>query len=45
MLQREKFARYVTAVEREEFLVAFVERVLFMEPTEEIRACRYVQTH
>jgi len=40
VLQREKFARYVTATEREEFLVAFVERVLFMEPTEEVRACR-----
>ena len=40
VLQREKFERYVTATEREEFLVAFVERVLFMEPTEEVRACR-----
>ena len=40
VLQREKFERYVTAAEREEFLVAFVERVLFMEPTEEIHACR-----
>jgi putative PIN family toxin of toxin-antitoxin system len=40
VLQREKFARYVTAAEREEFLVAFVERVLFMEPTEDVRACR-----
>ena len=40
VLQREKFARYVTAAEREEFLVAFVERALFIEPTEEIRACR-----
>ena len=40
VLQREKFARYVTATEREEFLVALVERVLFLEPTEEIRACR-----
>ena len=40
VLQREKFGRYVTAAEREEFLVAFVESVLFMEPTEEIRACR-----
>ena len=28
VLQREKFERYVTAAEREEFLVAFVERVL-----------------
>ena len=40
VLQREKFARYVTAAEREEFLVAFVERVLFTEPTEEVRVCR-----
>jgi putative PIN family toxin of toxin-antitoxin system len=40
VLQREKFARYVTAAEREEFLVALVNRVLFLEPTEEIRACR-----
>jgi putative PIN family toxin of toxin-antitoxin system len=40
VLQREKFERYVTAAEREEFLVAFVERALFMEPTEEVRACR-----
>jgi len=30
----------VTAAEREEFLVAFVERALFVEPTEEVRACR-----
>lgn len=40
VLQREKFERYVTAAEREEFLVAFVERALFVEPTEEIRVCR-----
>jgi putative PIN family toxin of toxin-antitoxin system len=40
VLQREKFERYVTAAECEEFLVAFVERVLFMEPTEEVHACR-----
>ena len=40
VLQREKFERYVTAAEREAFLVAFVDRVLFMEPTEEVRACR-----
>jgi predicted nucleic acid-binding protein len=30
----------VTAAEREEFLVAFVERALFVEPMEEVRACR-----
>jgi putative PIN family toxin of toxin-antitoxin system len=40
VLQREKFERYVTAAEREEFLVGFVESALFMEPTEEVRACR-----
>ena len=40
VLQREKFERYVTAAEREEFLAAFVERALFIEPTEEVRACR-----
>ena len=32
--------RYAIAVEHEAFLVAFVDRVLFMEPTEEVRACR-----
>ena len=40
VLQREKFDRYVTAAEREEFLEAFIERVTFIEPTEEIRICR-----
>lgn len=40
VLQREKFERYVTPAEREEFLVALVERALLIEPTVEIRACR-----
>jgi putative PIN family toxin of toxin-antitoxin system len=40
VLQREKFDRYVTAAEREEFLEAFVERAILIEPTEEIRMCR-----
>lgn len=40
VLQREKFDRYVTTAEREEFLEAFVERTTFIEPTEEIRICR-----
>ncbi|MCI0564768.1 MAG: putative toxin-antitoxin system toxin component, PIN family [Nitrososphaera sp.] len=40
VLQREKFERYVTTAEREEFLAAFVERALFIEPTDEVRACR-----
>jgi len=40
VLQREKFDRYVTPIEREEFLEAFVERATFIEPMEEIRTCR-----
>jgi putative PIN family toxin of toxin-antitoxin system len=40
VLQRPKLERYVTAAEREEFLVAFVERALLVEPTQEVRACR-----
>ena len=40
VLQREKFDRYVTAAEREEFLEAFVERATLIEPAEEIRICR-----
>ncbi len=40
VLQREKFERYVTASEREEFMEAFVERATFIEPGEEVRACR-----
>ena len=40
VLQREKFDCYVTAAEREEFLEAFVERAIFIEPTEKIRICR-----
>jgi putative PIN family toxin of toxin-antitoxin system len=40
VLQREEFERYVTAAEREEFLVAFVERALFIEPMDTIRAYR-----
>jgi len=40
ILQREKFDRYVTPSEREEFLEAFVEGATFIEPTEVIRACR-----
>jgi uncharacterized protein len=43
VLQRPKFERYVMAAEREEFLAAFVERALFLEPTEEVRACRDVE--
>jgi len=40
VLQRTKFERYVTASEREEFLAAFVERALFVEPAENVRAGR-----
>lgn len=40
VLQREKFDRYVTAAEREEFLEAFVERSTFMEHSAKIRICR-----
>jgi len=40
VLQREKFDRYVIASEREGFLEAFVERAVFVEPTEEIEVCR-----
>lgn len=40
VLVRDKFDRYVTGSEREEFLEALVERAIFVEPTEEIRECR-----
>lgn len=40
VLERDKFDRYLTGSERGEFLEAFVERAMFVEPTEEIRACR-----
>ena len=39
-MERDKFDRYLTGSERGEFLEAFVERAMFVEPTEEIRACR-----
>lgn len=40
VLQREKFERYVTPLERKEFLVALLQRAVLVEPTEGIRACR-----
>ncbi|MEK6405802.1 MAG: putative toxin-antitoxin system toxin component, PIN family [Acidobacteriota bacterium] len=40
VLQREKFDRYVTPAQREEFLEALVERANFIEATEEVRVCR-----
>ena len=40
VFSREKFDRYVTTAEREEFLEAFVERATFVEPIEVIQICR-----
>ena len=40
VLERDKFDRYLTGSDREEFLEAFVERAIFVETTEEIRVCR-----
>ncbi len=40
VLERDKFDRYLTGSDREEFLEAFVERATFVETTEEIRVCR-----
>jgi len=40
VLSREKFDRYLTAREREEFLVKFTHAAVVVEITEEIRACR-----
>lgn len=40
VLSRPKFERYVTPEEREEFIVAFVNRVSLVEITEMIEACR-----
>ncbi len=40
VLDREKFDRYVTQEEREEFLEGFIDRTLEIEPVEEIQACR-----
>jgi uncharacterized protein len=40
VLGRERFDRYVTRVEREEFLQAFVERAVLVEVTENVQACR-----
>ncbi len=40
VLSREKFERYMTAEEREEFLEALVGRARFIDPTEQIRVCR-----
>jgi putative PIN family toxin of toxin-antitoxin system len=40
VLQREKFDRYVTTAQREEFLEAIVMRANFIEATEVVRVCR-----
>lgn len=40
VLQREKFNRYVELSERDEFLEALVDRADWVEPLEEIHACR-----
>jgi putative PIN family toxin of toxin-antitoxin system len=40
VLSRKKFDRYVTSIEREEFLEALLERVILIEPIETVIACR-----
>ncbi|MCY3765108.1 MAG: putative toxin-antitoxin system toxin component, PIN family [Gemmatimonadetes bacterium] len=40
VMSREKFGRYVTAEERDEFLQALVARARFIEPAAQIRICR-----
>lgn len=40
VLGRDKFDRYLSAAEREDFLGALVERVDVVEPVTKIRACR-----
>jgi putative PIN family toxin of toxin-antitoxin system len=40
VLGRERFSRYVTSEEREEFLEALVERAVLVEITESVQACR-----
>lgn len=40
VLGRERFSRYVTREEREEFLEALVERAVLIEVTESVQACR-----
>jgi len=40
VLERKKFDRYLTGTDREQFLEAFVEGAILVEPTEEIRICR-----
>ena len=40
VLGRERFDRYVTSEEREEFLEALVERAILVEITENVQVCR-----
>jgi len=40
VLGRERFNRYVTSEEREEFLAALVERAVLVEITENVQECR-----
>ena len=40
VLGRERFNRYVTSEEREEFLEALVERAVLVEITENVQECR-----
>ncbi len=40
VLGREKFNRYLTSDEREEFLEALIERAVLVEITENVRECR-----
>lgn len=40
MLSRPSFDRYITNKQREEFLEAFVERVILVEIVEPVQACR-----
>lgn len=40
VLGRERFARYVTSEEREEFLEALIERAVLVEITKNVQECR-----
>lgn len=40
VLGREKFNRYLTSEEREEFLAAFIERAVLVDITENVQECR-----
>lgn len=40
VLGRDKFSRYITSEEREEFLESLLERVILIQPGERIQLCR-----